>query len=145
MPFAHIINALFLFIKDDLGFIHVTRAVAGGVEWLLDVTGNLLYGKSRWPDIGPIPWTSIALTAGFVGYALGGWRLAILGFGTFVWAALLGQWQWTMETLSVIVVAVPVAVVLGMLMGIASWRSPTLSEYSTLCLISPSPCRTSPI
>ena len=128
MPFAHVINFLFEFIKDDLGFIHVTRAVAGGVEWLLDITGNLLYGKRRWPDVGPIPWSTIAMTAGFAGYALGGWKLAILGFGTFVWVALLGQWQWTMETLSVIVVAVPVAVALGMLMGIVSWRSPAVER-----------------
>jgi len=128
IPFATFINAVFLFIKDDLGFIHVTRAVAGGVEWLLDITGNLLYGKRRWPEIGPIPWISIALSAGFLGYALGGWRLAFLGFCTFVWAALLGQWKWTMETMSVIVVVVPVAVALGLLLGIAAWRSVTVER-----------------
>lgn len=123
MPFADAINFLFFFIKDDLGFIHVTRAIAGGVESLLDVTANLLYGKRRWPRIGPIPWTTIALTAGCIGYALGGWRLALLGAGTFCWAALMGQWKWTMETMSVIVVAVPVAVIIGLLLGVAAWRS----------------------
>lgn len=123
IPFSDAINALFLFIKDDLGFIHVTRAVAGGVESLLDVTANLLYGKRRWPNIGPIPWSAIAITAGCIGYALGGWKLAWLGAGTFTWAALMGQWKWTMETMSVIVVAVPVAVLLGLLLGIAAWRS----------------------
>lgn len=123
VPFADAINAVFLFIKDDLGFIHVTRAIADGVEALLDVTGNLLYGKRRWPEIGPIPWTTIAVTVACIGYALGGWRLALLGAGTFTWAALLGQWKWTMETMSVIIVAVPVAVMLGMLLGIAAWRS----------------------
>jgi len=123
VPFADAINFLFFFIKDDLGFIHVTRAIAGGVESLLDVTANLLYGKRRWPRIGPIPWTTIALTAGCIGYALGGWRLALLGAGTFCWAALMGQWKWTMETMSVIVVAVPVAVLIGLLLGVAAWRS----------------------
>ncbi len=122
-PFADWINWAFVFVKDDLGFIHVTRAFAGGVEWLLDVSANLLYGKNRWPKIGPIPWTVVAITAFMIGYALRGWGLAMLSGGTFVWVALLGQWKWTMETLSVILVAAPFAILVGLLLGIASWRN----------------------
>jgi len=32
---------------------------------------------------------------------------AALSPGTFVWIAVMGQWKWAMETLSVIVVAAP--------------------------------------
>jgi len=123
LPFADALNALFLFVKDDLGFLSVTRAVAGGVEWLLDITANLLYGKRRWPNLGPVPWSVVAVSAGCLGWWLGGWRLALLGGGTFVWVALMGQWKWTMETLSVIVVAVPLAVGLGLALGTACWKS----------------------
>ena len=123
LPFADWLNALFDFVRDDLGFVHVTRAFAGGIEALLDVTANLLYGKKRWPDVGPLPWSVVAVGVGMLGYALGGWRLALLGGGTFVWVALMGQWKWTMETLSVVVVAVPVAVLLGLALGVAAWRS----------------------
>ena len=123
VPFADALNWLFLFVKDDLGFLAVTRAVAGGVEWLLDITANLLYGKRRWPNLGPIPWSAVAVTAGCLGWWLGGWRLALLGGGTFVWVALMGQWKWTMETMSVIVVAVPLAVALGLALGLAAWKS----------------------
>jgi len=122
LPFANWINAIFNFVKDDLGFIHVTRAFAGGVEALLDVTANLMYGKNRWPKVGPIPWSVIAVTAFMIGYALNGWRLGLLSGLTFVWVALMGQWKWTMETLSVIVVAVPIAVLIGLLLGVAAWR-----------------------
>lgn len=123
IPFADALNWLFNFVKDDLGFIHVTRAFAEGIEWMLDVTGNLLYGKRRWPNLEPIPWTAIAVTAGCLGYWLGGWRLAILGAATCTWVAIMGQWKWTMETMSVIVVAVPLAVLLGLALGVAAWRS----------------------
>ncbi len=122
LPFADWINAAFNFIKDDLGFVHVTRGFAGGVEWLLDITANLLYGKNRWPKIGPIPWTVIAVTAFMIGYSLSGWGLGLFSGLTFVWIALMGQWKWTMETLSVIVVAVPIAVLIGLIVGIAAWR-----------------------
>lgn len=144
VPFADWLNAVFNFLKDDLGLIHLTRAFAGLVEWLLDVTANLLYGKNRWPKIGPIPWTVIAISAFMIGYALlprrplipAGppmiWRrmvwvwqncwLGLLAGGTFVWLAMLGQWKWAMETLSVIVVAAPLAVAAGLALGIAAWR-----------------------
>jgi len=79
LPFADVLNWLFNFVKDDLGLIHVTRAFASGIEWLLDVTGNVLYGKRRWPNFEPIPWTAIATSAACLGYWLGGWRLALLG------------------------------------------------------------------
>ena len=122
LPFADWINTAFNFMRDDMGLMAVTRAFSDVVEFCLDVTANLLYGKSRWPRLGPIPWVVIAATAGVAGYVLGGWRLAALSGGTFVWIAVMGQWKWAMETLSVIVVAVPVSVLLGLLLGTMAWR-----------------------
>jgi glycine betaine/proline transport system permease protein len=123
LPFADWINAAFAFARDDLGLMTLTRAFSDAVEVSLDVTANLLYGKSRWPHIGPIPWVVIAATAGVAGYALAGWRLAALSAGTFVWIAVMGQWKWAMETLSVIVVAAPLSIALGLAMGTLAWRS----------------------
>ncbi|MDP3194990.1 proline/glycine betaine ABC transporter permease [Tabrizicola sp.] len=122
LPFADWINAGFDFARDDLGLMTFTRAFSDVVEFCLDVTANLLYGKSRWPHVGPIPWVVIAATAGMAGYALGGLRLGVLAGGTFVWIAVMGQWKWAMETLSVIVVAVPFSVIFGLLMGVLAWR-----------------------
>ncbi len=124
LPFADWINAAFYFLQNDLGLMAVTRAFSDVVEWLLDVTANLLYGKSRWPNLGPIPWIVVAATAFMAGYALNGWRLAAFSGGTFVWIALMGQWKWAMETLSVIVVAAPFSVMLGVVTGVLAWRSP---------------------
>lgn len=123
LPFADWINAAFGFARDELGLMTLTRAFSDAVEVCLDVTANLLYGKSRWPHIGPIPWVVIAATAGMAGYALAGWRLAALSAGTFVWIAVMGQWKWAMETLSVIVVAAPLSVALGLALGTLAWRS----------------------
>lgn len=123
-PFADWLNATFAFCQNDLGLMAVTRFFAAGVEGLLDVTGNLFYGKNRWPHLGPMPWTSIALTAGCVAYALAGWRLALFSAGTFVWIAVMGQWEWAMQTLSVILIAAPVTFALGLVLGILAWRYP---------------------
>jgi len=67
-PFEAILDTTFNFIKDDLGLIYVTRFLTEGLQWILDVTANLLFGKRRWPHSEPIPWTAVAAVAGIVGY-----------------------------------------------------------------------------
>lgn len=127
-PFAVWLDAIFNFVKDDLGLLALTRTLTEGLEWVLNVTANLLYGKRRWPNIGPIPWTSVAAVAAVVGYYLGGWRMALLGAGTFIWTALIGQWTIAMETMSVLVVAAPLAFLIGLGLGILAWRKPSVNR-----------------
>lgn len=124
LPYQDWMQWLFDFIKDDLGLIHLTRGISAVLEWFLDITANLLYGKNRWPYLGPLPWTSVAAVAAVVGYGLGGWRMAFLAGGTFAWIALIGQWELAMETLSVIAVAAPVAFLVGLVLGILAWKFP---------------------
>ncbi|SPH18150.1 Glycine betaine transport system permease protein OpuAB [Defluviimonas aquaemixtae] len=122
LPWEVWFQALFDFIKDDLGLIHLTRAIAGALEYVLDATANLLYGKRRWPNLGPIPWSAVAASMAILGYWLGGWRIAALTCGTFVWTAVIGQWDIAMQTMSVIVVAAPLAFVIGLGLGILGWK-----------------------
>ena len=134
------LSSFFNFIKDDLGLLYFTRTLTAGLEWLLDITGNLLFGKRRWPHLGPIPWTAIAAVGAIIGYWLGGWRMALLAGGTFIWTALIGQWKLAMQTLSVLTVAAPMAAFIGLSLGIVAWKyswfdkalRPILSVLQTL-------------
>jgi glycine betaine/proline transport system permease protein len=134
------LSSFFNFVKDDLGLLYFTRTLTAGLEWLLDITGNLLFGKRRWPHLGPLPWTAIAAVAAIVGYWLGGWRMALLAGGTFIWTALIGQWKLAMQTLSVLTVAAPMAAFIGLSLGVAAWKyawfdkalRPILSVLQTL-------------
>ncbi|MCK0151944.1 ABC transporter permease subunit [Marivita sp. S6314] len=124
-PFAVWLDAAFNFIRTDLGLEKLTRWFAEGpLQFMLDTSANLLYGKKRWPGFEQIPWSAIAAAAAVLGYYLGGWRLAALAGGTFVWTALIGQWTIAMETMSVLVVAAPMAFVIGLGLGIAAWKYP---------------------
>ena len=123
-PLAPILDTIFNFVKDDLGLLKFTRFLTGLLETVLDASANILYGKRRWPNVEPIPWSAIAAVAGVIGYYLGGWKLAVLGAGTFIWTALIGQWKIAMETMSVIVVAAPLAFLIGITLGIIAWRKP---------------------
>ena len=138
--FALWLDAIFNFVKDDMGLLTLTRFLTGGLEWLLDASGNIFFGKRRWPNVGPIPWTALAAVAAVIGYYLGGWRLALLGGGTLVWTALIGQWEIAMQTMSVLAIAAPLAFVIGLSLGIAAWKyawvdfviKPVLSVLQTL-------------
>ena len=123
-PFATWLDTLFNFVKDDLGLLTLTRTLTDGLELLLDATANLLFGKNRWPHLGPLPWSGVAAVAAVAGYFLGGWRLALLAGITFVWTALIGQWKIAMETMSVLVVSAPLAFAIGLCLGILAWKKP---------------------
>ncbi|MFK7874922.1 MAG: ABC transporter permease [Paracoccaceae bacterium] len=138
--FALWLDAIFNFVKDDLGLLTLTRFLTEGLEWLLDFSANIFFGKRRFPNIGPMPWTAVAAVAAVIGYYLGGWRLALLGGGTMVWTALIGQWKIAMQTMSVLAIAAPLAFVIGLSLGIAAWKyawvdrviKPVLSVLQTL-------------
>lgn len=138
--FALWLDAIFNFVKDDLGLLRLTRFLTEGLEWMLDFSANIFFGKRRFPNIGPMPWAAVAAVAAVVGYHLGGWRLALLGGGTMVWTALIGQWKIAMQTMSVLVIAAPLAFVIGISLGVAAWKyswvdrviKPVLSVLQTL-------------
>lgn len=128
-PFATWLDAFFDFIKGDpatgrFGLMTITRWFAEGpLEFLLGVAANLLEGKYRWPFVSdPIPWSAIAVAAAVLGYYLGGWKISLLAGGTFVWTAAMGQWEITMQTLSVLVVSAPLGFLIGLVVGIAAWK-----------------------
>lgn len=140
-PTAQWLDVAFAFVQNDLGLIYVTRWFAEGpLQFMLDTMANLLEGKRRWPNIGPVPWPAVAAVAAVVGYYLGGWRLAALAGLTFIWTALIGQWKIAMQTMSVISVAAPLAFFIGLGLGIAAWKykwvdtalKPILSILQTL-------------
>ena len=122
--FALWLDTIFNFIKDDLGLLALTRFLTDGLEWLLDFSANILFGKRRFPNIGPVPWTAVAAVAAVIGYYLAGWKLAVLGGGTMVWTALIGQWKIAMQTMSVLAIAAPLAFMIGLSLGVAAWKYP---------------------
>ncbi|MEL7275019.1 MAG: ABC transporter permease subunit [Pseudomonadota bacterium] len=123
LPWAVWLDAAFAFLQNETPLMSITRSIAEALGVLIDAAANILYGKRRWPNLGPVPWSAVAGALAVLGFALGGWRLALLAGGTCVWTAMVGQWKWAMETMSVLVVAAPIAFGLGLLLGIWAWRS----------------------
>ncbi len=116
----------------------VTRAVSGTVLFLIELVREILLGGvktivtftswdfvsdnkwARWPAL---PWTVVAGGGIILGYALKGKGLAMLvGFAS-IYIAAFGQWEPSMQTLSFVLIAAPVSVILGMIFGVWAYRS----------------------
>ena len=129
VPFIDWINAVFLVFQkyEILGVFtvkDVTRAIALGGEWPLDVVDGLLAGGFKTPDIPPIPWVMIAGLAAVFGWWLKGWRLALLAGGCIVYFALFSKWSLSMTTLSIVLVAAPIAAATGLALGVLAVKWP---------------------
>jgi len=119
-------------------FREVTRAVAGGFLFVIEAVRELILGGvktivaftswdfvsdnpwAKWPAL---PWTVVAGWAIVLGYRLQGWALALLSGIAMLYVSLFGQWMPSMQTLSFIMIAAPVSVLLGMALGIWAYRS----------------------
>lgn len=71
----------------------------------------------------PLSWIAVIAIVTLMGLHAGGWRLGLLTFGCFAFLAVFGQWASAMVTLSSILIAAPIGIFCGMLLGIAAWRS----------------------
>ena len=119
----------------------VTRSISSGILFLINLIREVLLGGvktivtftswdwatenpwARWPAL---PWTVVAAGATILGYALNGRGLAILAGFSFVYIAVFGQWEPSMETLSFVLIAAPVSFLLGLVLGVWAYKSRTV-------------------
>lgn len=122
LPFADWLNAFSSYLQNDLQLIIFTRTIADVVQFILDAVNNFLLGGRKGLGLPAVPWLTVAAFAGLLGYFLGGVRLALLSGGTFAYLALFGQWKLAMQTLALVFVSAPAAILIGLLFGIAAQR-----------------------
>ena len=112
------ISGLFLFVINFVReiFLGGNKTVVAFTSW--DFVSE--YPWARWPAL---PWTVITGWAIILSYKLQGRRLAILAAVCTTFIAIFGQWKPSMETVSFVLIAAPVSVVLGLVLGIFAYRS----------------------
>ena len=104
----------------------VREAVLGGVKTIVAFTSWDFVTENPWARWPALPWTVIAGWAILLGYQLQGKGLATLAGLCTVYIAVFGQWDPSMQTLSFVLIAAPVSVILGLALGIWSFKSPAV-------------------
>ncbi|RKF15135.1 ABC transporter permease subunit [Roseovarius spongiae] len=72
----------------------------------------------------PLSWIAVIAIMAILGRVARDWRLAALTGACFLYLAVFGQWDSAMVTLASVMIAVPIGVLGGLLLGIASFRWP---------------------
>ena len=111
----------------DLGlftFREATRAIAAAVEFPYRLVLALLSegGQAAGLAVPALPWVTVVGAAALLGWRAGGAGLAALVAACFGFVALFGQWDAAMVTLASVLIAVPLGVAGGLLLGVAAWR-----------------------
>ena len=115
---TRMISAVVLFSIELLREI-----LLGGVETIVAFTSWDFVTENEWAKIPALPWTVVAGGAVILGYKLQGKGLAVLIAFSTIYISAFGQWKPAMQTLSFVMVAAPVSVVLGLAFGIWAFKS----------------------
>ncbi len=119
-------------IVDSLPFILLSLAKALKVSpWMeaqaftgiSQLPADLLESLAGKKKVKAIPWVAIVLGFGIFGHWVGGWRLAATVVLGMSYLAVTGLWRESMKTFSLVVVAVPFSVLVGMWLGVWVTRS----------------------
>ncbi len=121
--FTRAVSGLFLFVIN-----FVREIFLGGNKTLVAFTSWDFINENPWARWPALPWTVITGWAIILGYKLQGMRLAILTGVCTTFIAVFGQWKPSMETLSFVMIAAPVSVVLGLTLGIWAYKSKFIEE-----------------
>ena len=121
----------------------ITRGIAGVVLFMIEFIRELLLGGvktivtftswdwvtenkwARWPGM---PWTVVTGGAFILAYRLSGIKLALFTGFAFVYIAVFGQWEPSMQTLSFVLVAAPMAIFIGLFFGIWAYKSKSVEN-----------------
>ena len=102
--------------------IFIREFFLGGMQTISSLTGESLKGLNL--DYLPaIPWTAVIMGLFILGYKLQGFSLALIASLGFFYVSVFGQWEPTMETLSLVLVTAPICFILGLSFGILGYLS----------------------
>jgi glycine betaine/proline transport system permease protein len=140
VPLARWISAAMKWLVGEahfglFSFRDLTRFVAALIDLPYRFVLNLLstgfrsgQGSAAIMVVPPLSWLAVIAIVTLMGLYAGGRRLALLVAVCFGFLALFGQWESAMVTLASILVAVPLGVAGGLLLGITAWRWPAFER-----------------
>ncbi len=93
--------------------------LSAAVDWGLTTVETFL----KW-----LPWFVLPLAVFLVIFRTGDWRMALIAVGATLYPGLVGLWDTTMETLSLMTIAVLIALAIGIPLGVWAARSPRVDR-----------------
>jgi len=113
IPFADWVNAFMNWFVPNVKWLF--RAL----NWLLTWPMHWLRELLQW-----LPWPATLVGIAVAAYVASGWRLAVFTFLALMYMVVVGYWEESMNTLSLVALSVPLSVMIGLFAGIAAFKWP---------------------
>ena len=112
LPFSDLLNVMMDWLVRNFGWFFL------GISWLLEwpIKGV------RWV-LNSLPWAVSVFLVCLVAHAASGWRLAIFAFFSTLYMVVIGYWEESMNSLSLLAISVPLAIVAGFSIGVLGFFS----------------------
>ncbi|MFT5706097.1 MAG: glycine betaine/proline transport system permease protein [Oceanospirillaceae bacterium] len=75
-----------------------------------------------------LPWLLVVNCAGFIAYKASGLKLALFTIASLLYIVAIGLWEASMNSLALVLISVPVAVLLGFFLGVLGFASPRFEK-----------------
>ncbi|MBZ3905913.1 MULTISPECIES: ABC transporter permease [Streptomyces] len=115
-------NPLFLYFFNEIRLV---------IDSLATFVQELISQPSAGRPLPQIGWLGVVGIAGYVSWAFGNWRVALLAVAGFTFLGLQGLWQESMDTLALTVSAVLVALLFGIPLGVWAGLSDRVNRIAT--------------
>ena len=129
VPFSDWLNVIMDWLVKNLGWFF--QGISFLLEWPIKTVRWLLQA---------LPWAVMTFLFCLVAYIASGWRLAIFTLISCLYMVIIGYWTESMNTLSLVAISVPLAIVVGFSVGVWGFYSdraervimPTLDMLQTI-------------
>ncbi|MFE1886881.1 ABC transporter permease, partial [Streptomyces diastatochromogenes] len=115
-------NPLFLYFFNEIRLV---------IDNLVTFVQHLISQPSGARPVPEIGWLGVVGLAGYVSWAVGNWRVALLAVAGFTFFGLQGLWQESMDTLALILCAVFVALLFAIPLGVWAGLSDRFNRVMT--------------
>ncbi|MFD5815984.1 ABC transporter permease [Streptomyces sp. NPDC127038] len=115
-------NPLFLYFFNEIRLV---------IDYLVTFLQHLISQPSGARPVPQIGWLGVVGIAGYVSWAVGNWRVALLAVAGFTFFGLQGLWQESMDTLALTLSAVFVALLFAIPLGVWAGLSDRFNRIMT--------------
>ncbi|MFD7978256.1 ABC transporter permease [Streptomyces sp. NPDC059071] len=115
-------NPLFLYFFNEIRLV---------IDNLVTFIQHLISQPPAGRPVPKIGWLGVVGIAGYVSWAVGNWRVALLAVAGFTFLGLQGLWQESMDTLSLTLSAVLVALLFAIPLGVGAGLSDRFNRIVT--------------
>ena len=119
-PLFETFNEMRGWVEDNRNAIPLLPQVRGGVGGLVD----LFIGALHW-----LTWPGLTAVVAGIGFAIAGWRLALLGASAVLSFGILGLWETSVDTLGLTLASVVIALAIGIPLGILAGRNDRFMRF----------------